>query len=583
MLRFIHINKSIRAPKLYLLGVLPLLVNTITYGQVTFVESAFTLGVGHQYGSGQSGGGISLYDFNNDGLDDISLSSQKDDSLFFYKNLGGAFQRVRFPGVENARETKQILWVDYDNDDDNDLLVCSYLGGNILYNNNGNDEFEDVTAASGLPTDLMPTMGATWGDYDNDGDLDLYLCNYQYWYGGWSNYLYQNQGDGTFLNTTLIAGVADSSGYSFCASFIDYDRDGYQDIYVANDYDSGNKLFHNEGNGIFSDKSLESGAGIAIDAMSVTIGDYNNDRWPDIYVTNLPDGNVLLVNNGNGTFSKPDSAAGAGFYENSWGANFYDFDNDMYEDLYVSGMLPFEGSKSAQMYHNNSSGEFVNWANIGFKGDTAWSFANAVGDFNNNGAGDIVVLNAFSDSTMLWKNTNTTDNHWTKIDLIGSVSNKNGIGAIIEVYAGGIAQSRYKQCGEAYLCQNSIWKHFGLGGNETVDSVIIYWPSGIVDKMYSLLVDKHYTVLEDFGITTSVATNKGNFDFSIFPNPSKRLVNFSRPIKCLQVYNSMGVKIDFLQTTNSNLNLGNVQNGVYTLVLLDEHNKIFVRSVLILK
>ena len=236
--------------------------------------------------------------------------------------MGGSFERVDL-GINDTFETKQVLWVDYDNDGDKDFFASSITGLNRLYANNGDMTFTDVSGPSSLFTKNLYSYGASFGDIDNDGDLDVFISNRDVITKDQRNYLYLNNG-GTFTDITQNAGLLMENELSFCAAFFDYDNDGYQDIYVSNDkYTKANRLYRNKGDLTFEDVSETSGAGISIDAMSTTIGDYNDDGWFDIYVTNTTGGNYHLRNNGDGTFTDVAMQLGTKFNSIAWGRPFF--------------------------------------------------------------------------------------------------------------------------------------------------------------------------------------------------------------------------------------------------------------------
>ena len=474
-----------------------------------FDDISISAGILHSFGTGPAGGGVSFCDFNGDGWDDLTLASESGDSIYFYLNQNGTFSRIR-PGLAGGtEETKHILWVDYDNDGDKDLFVTAYNAPNRLYNNDGNLVLTEVTAAVGLPLESLPSYGACWGDYDRDGWLDLYVTDRRILFqqqGLNSNRLYRNLGNGTFAETTLAAGVADSAKAPFCASFLDINGDLWPDIYIAQDKTMGNTLLKNRGNGTFEDISAPSGAGLIMNAMCVAFGDYDNDGDLDIYISNTPHGNKLLRNNGDETFTELADAVGVGFYSTGWGSNFLDYDNDGDLDLYVSGMVPGAagpGHLSSAMYENNGAGMFSISAGIGMPGDTVASFANAVGDMNQDGYPDLFVSNTAPWISQLWANSGGA-NHWIQVKLEGVMSNRDGIGAWIEVYTGGQKQVRYTHCGIGFLGQNSDTETFGLGQWTAVDSIVVRWPSGHVDRRYGPVVGERLLILENEGIHTAL-------------------------------------------------------------------------------
>jgi hypothetical protein len=473
------------------------LSSTTIYSQIFFEDQATILGLAHTSGDVNLGSGVSFFDYNGDGWDDITLCTDNGASLKFLKNVNGMYveDTIEIPNL--SYQTKQVNWVDFDNDGDKDLFVTSDANYNKLFENDGNLNFTDITTASGLPLVNMFTYGASWGDIDNDGFLDVFISNRDASYTH-TNKLFKNNGDGTFSDITIIAGV-DESRLSFCAAFFDYNNDGWQDIYVANDKDyTANLLYENNGDGTFADVSQQSQTDIMIDAMSTTIGDFDNDGWFDIYVTNAPPGNALLRNNGDGTFTDVADISGTSFNSFAWGAVFLDADLDRDLDLYVSGAFDFETPccLPSAFYENIGSDTFELNASNGFTGDLRVSYANAIGDVDNDGLPEIVVTNNLNENMFLWKNETNTQNNYLNIKLEGVLSNKDGIGSKIEIAINGDKQYRYTLCGEGYLSQNSNTEFFGLGDTNTVDYVKVNWPSGTEDIFYNVTSNQTITIVE---------------------------------------------------------------------------------------
>ncbi|MDX1702203.1 MAG: VCBS repeat-containing protein, partial [Melioribacteraceae bacterium] len=309
-----------------------------SHSQILFEDKAQELGINITGSYSSVLGGVSFFDYNNDGWDDLTFASKENIPVKFFQNNSGNFTEQMF-NISILGHSKQVLWVDYDNDGDNDLFVTKLDGPNKLYQNDGSFTFTDVTVDAGFPSINMYTYGASFGDYDNDGNLDLFLSNKDDSFLI-PNKLYRNNGNGTFTDVSITAGISTSGHLSFCSSFFDFDKDGFQDIYISNDrFANKNILYKNDGDGTFTDVSLSSGTDIAANAMSTTIDDYNNDGWLDIYVTNTSEGNYLLKNNGDGTFTNVASSTGTIFNSIGWGANFFDADNDTDMDLYVSSMI----------------------------------------------------------------------------------------------------------------------------------------------------------------------------------------------------------------------------------------------------
>lgn len=551
------------------------------YSQISYQDNAINLGIINSGGSGYFLGGVSFYDYDDDGWDDLTLASKTNEPVRFFKNIQGTFQEETF-NIYISGQSKQVLWVDYDNDGDQDLFVTKLYGVNTLYQNDGNFVFSNVTISSGLPNTAYKTFGAAFGDYDNDGFLDLFLCNKDD-DTIIPNYLYHNNGDGTFTNLSTEAGISHDSHLSFCASFFDYDKDGFQDIYISNDrIEHPNILYHNNGDGTFTDTSVVSGANIAIDAMSTTIADFNYDGWLDIYVTNTTSGNYLLKNNSDGTFSNAASISGTTLNSISWGANFFDADNDMDLDLYVSCMVdnPASGLPTSGFYERNSNNTFQIATTSGFETDEYKSFANAIGDIDNDGYTDFIVANQAPDNHSLWQNSGG-ENNWLKVKLEGTISNKNGIGSWVEVMANNAVMYRYTLCGEAFLGQNSGTEIFGLANASTIDYVKVTWLSGIVDIIFDVTPNQTLNIIE--GSTLSLTDSEPDF-FKIYPNPASETVTIQSKFEAIDVlvYDLTGRKVTSKKITQNDntIDLRSYSKGLY-FFSIEQHNKIQIKKVIV--
>ncbi len=491
-----------------------------SFGQIQFQESASTLGLGGTtYGDGLLGGGISFFDFDGDGWDDITMSSQASHPVRFFRNFQGTFQEVFFNIFDPLYQTKTVQWVDFDNDGDNDLFVTGNADSNRLYENLGNMSFDDITTSAGLITVDHRTFGSSWGDYNNDGLLDLFINSRNPDEINIANILYRNNGDGTFTDVSDSVGLLTTNYLSFCASFFDYNNDGWQDIVIANDKQPKNLLYHNNGDGTYTEMGQETQTDVIMDAMSTTIGDPNKDGWQDFYVTNTQEGNAYFENNGDGTFTDVADSNGTLFESVAWGAIFIDADNDTDLDLYVSGI--FDGTNGmlpSAFYENNGSGSFTIPSGAGFENDTAQSFANAMGDINNDGYPDMLVLNYAPDDLFLWQNNCPADYNWLKVKLQGTESNRMGIGSTIEIMVDGEKQYNYTLCGEGYLGQNSAYEFFGIADATEIEYVKVTWLSGIVDMIENPQINQSMTIIE--------GSTLGTEDFSVldrvvvYPNPS---------------------------------------------------------------
>ena len=490
--------------------------------QVTFSDVADSMGIMHPYPYIR--GGVSFCDFDNDGLEDLSINSNAGEPIYLYKNSVTHFVDVTAQtGIIDSLRSMMFLWADYDNDGDKDVFIAHDGSPNRLFRNDGRFTFTDVTAIAGISTDNMTTNVACWGDYDNDGWLDLYVTNYSEYQ---RNYLYRNNGNGTFADVTAIAGVADTLGSTsfyklpLAVVFLDYDNDGWHDIYIANDHFVGNTLFKNMGDGTFTDVSESSNADLQGFMMGLAIGDYDNNGYLDMYSTNDPWGNFFLRNNGDGTFTELADSLGIAVYKVCWGANFVDYDNDTDLDLYVS-VAEGTPNRNNAFFENLGNGVFSPLTAIGL--DHSYkSYGNAIGDFDNNGYCDIAVFNQQA-LVNLYKSSGGVNN-WIKIELEGTGSNRDGIGTWIDIYRGGEKFSRYTHCGISYLSQNSSIQTIGVGSTTVIDSIVIRWPGPDyrVDILRSVAVNQKLLVVEGQGVTTIDRDATGPPNYALdqnYPNP----------------------------------------------------------------
>ncbi|MFN0032325.1 MAG: FG-GAP-like repeat-containing protein [Flavobacteriales bacterium] len=436
--------------------------------------------------------GLSTYDYDKDGWDDITFAT-KSDSIVIYHNMNGeGFERIEIGTA--GTEGKQPLWVDYDNDGDADLLYTRRSSGTALYRNDGNMVFTNVTASLGLP--VIPgthIYGQAWADYDRDGWIDVYLCTYNTSLGI-RNYLLHNNGDGTFTEVAIAAGIDNGITPTYQAIWQDFNADHWPDIYVINDSNFGNSLFLNNQNGTFTDiTALSNTMGDNMDSMSSSICDFDNDGDWDIYVTDLPDGNSFFVNDGTNFFS--DEAVALDITTDSWcwGSTWIDYDNDTDNDLHVTTATAI--SNNDVLYTNNGDGTFTNLLFDEFALESSFTYAGAKCDFDNNGYTDMAVFASNDSASMLLQNNGGT-NHWLKFTLQGTYSNRDAVGTLIEYYLDGIAHRHYTRCGEDFLSQHSQHFILGLGDATQADSIIITWPRGLVEKWYDVAADQWLQLTE---------------------------------------------------------------------------------------
>lgn len=470
------------------------LFNSTSQAQPSFNVAWDNIGISHTTSGSNYGSGATFIDIDGNGWDDIVLGDGNGGQLQVYLNTNGNLTQTALSGIGSMGETKQFLWVDYDNDGDLDFFVTEDAGLNKLFRNDAMT-FTDVTVSAGLSQDSLPTWTAAFGDYDRDGWLDLYVTSYVYGTGlNFTNAFYRNMGDGTFQNVTMETGTADPDKSPLGVVFVDIDNDQWPDIFIGHDKMHGNVMLHNTGEGRFDDISAPANANQQICAMNAGIGDYDNDGFADIYVTNSPPGNVLLNNQGNGTFVDAAVTAGVAYYSESWGGNFVDFDHDMDEDLYVSGGGAAQ-TRFNCVYENQNNGTFLEMAGTATSNDTFRAYANAIGDINRDGFMDILVNAHYPDPSHVWINSDSTGS-WLKVKLEGTVSNRDGVGARVMVYAGGQGRMRYTTCGQAFMAQNAGYCHFGLAAYTMADSITVSWPSGHIDRLYSVPVNQELTIVE---------------------------------------------------------------------------------------
>lgn len=434
------------------------------------------------FAEGQYGNGISLYDWNFDGYDDIVLC-RENEPVKFYRNTAGTFQEVNFNGVEIQGRVNSVSWVDYNNDDNPDLAFNIGGGAFTLFRNEGDFQFTNVSSQCGVSQIIAEGYGQSWGDFDNDGYLDLYLSNYQTAEITplRTNYLYRNNGDGTFTNVTDLAGVGNGYKMTFLSVWLDYDKDGFSDLFVLNDrFSFYNYLYHNNGDGTFTDVSEESGLSQNFEPMSGTVGDYNNDNWLDIFVSNGNEGNKLYTGSESGFFEEVAAEQGVKLFLMCWSAVWIDANGDMNQDLTIATSDTWINDSDVFYFENSGGSFFLNQSgDLLEQGGLTYAMGKA--DFNNDFKSDLLSYGASPRGVAIWE-TNGPSHDAIKLALKGTISNKDGIGAFIEVYSNDIRQTHYTLNGEQYLSQNSQWHIFSTQSNSFADSVIVRWPSGIVDK-----------------------------------------------------------------------------------------------------
>jgi len=504
------------------------------------------INVRHSFGSRQmgslledTGAGYVWLDYNNSGLESLYVLNGRplDDSMHpfplkvkpnplphnhLYRNNGnGTFTDVtESSGLDPDIYGMAVTAADYDNDGFVDLLVTGY-GKTILYHNDGNGHFTDVTAKAGIKVDGW-AISSTWLDYDKDGCVDLFVGRYVKFdptyrafyaptnypgpldYEGETNRLYHNNCDGTFTDVTDKSGIGAYVGRTMGVTAADFDNDGWDDIYVSNDRTE-NFLFHNKHDGTFeeigSDTNTAYGQnGESTSSMGPVFADLEGTGWLDLWVT---DGryNRLLHNTGKMSFEDlgvENGVSQANAQYASWGTGIYDFDNDGQLDILIfHGGLVHLIPQEHTLFRGLGNGKFADVSRDAGPALSVRTTARGAcfADYENNGKVDAFVVNLGSKGTLL-HNASTNTGHWIAIKLKGTKSNRDGIGARIEVIAGGKRQTAERVAGSGYLSQNDERLHFGLGAAKTVDKLIVHWPSGREQALENLTVDRVLTVEE---------------------------------------------------------------------------------------
>jgi len=503
------------------------------------------------------GSGLAFFDFDQDGWLDIYVTNgirfgerytpgKAPTSHLYKNNHDGTFTDVTAKaGLGRTGWQTGVTVGDYDNDGWDDLF-CGFWGRNVLFRNNGNGTFSDVTREAGLLGEKVRwASGCTWLDYDRDGSLDLFVANYAeldlekipapgqnpacIWKGipvlcgplglpGGLNLLYHNNGDGSFSDVSEKAGIlSPGPAYSITAASYDFDNDGWADIYVAVD-SLPSQLLINKHDGTFEEVGMIAGCAYSEDGseqagMGVGVADFNSDGWFDIFKTNFEhDTCNLYQSNKDGSFTDIAVLAGLGIntqYVN-WGAGFVDYDNDGWKDIFhVTGHVYPEADKlgiaplkTPRVLYKNLQGTRFRDVSKASGPAITQRFASrgcAFGDYDNDGDVDVVVLN-MNDRLSLLRNDGGNSNNWIRIKLLGTASNRTAIGARVRVVADNHVQMDEVHGGESVMSQSDLRLHFGLGRAEKVD-VEVKWPvTGKVEHFRDLAVNRTLTIREGAGI-----------------------------------------------------------------------------------
>lgn len=499
------------------------------------------------------GSGVAVFDFDNDGRLDIFLTNgaplsdpmvvgavpRKSGAEYwnrlYHQKADGTFEdATEKSGLAGNYYSTGVAVGDYDNDGFEDLFVAGY-GHNTLYHNNGDGTFTDVTESAGVAGSGWSTSAA-WLDYDNDGRLDLVVARYMEWdfqdiycgehKEGFRSYchpdlfkaaaplLYHNEGHGKFKEVSAQVRL-NKPGKGLGVAVADYDRDGWMDILIANDAVP-QSLFHNKGDGTFEEIGMVSGlaldgGGATFSGMGVDFGDYNNDGWPDVVITDLANQKyALFLNGGDGSFNYSGTATGfsaATLLHSGWGVKFIDYDNAGWKDMIVAQGHVMDNIETSQphlhyresplLLRNLTGQKFMDVSKgAGQPFREKWVGRGlATGDLNNDGKIDVVVAENNGPAWILLNET-SAKNHWITLDLEGVKSNRDAIGARVNITTQSGAQFATVTTGGSYQSSSDRRVHFGLGADTVVQQIEIHWPSGIVQTLTNVAVDKKLKIRE---------------------------------------------------------------------------------------
>ncbi len=538
---------------------------TLDPSSVTFTDATVQAGIRFVHNSGREGrkflpetvgSGVAWLDADGDGWEDLLLVNSKDwtprgrKSLpaLWRNNHNGTFTNITAgSGLDVEMYGLGVAIGDYDNDGRDDVYITA-LEGDHLFHNEGHGKFRDVTRTAGIANASFGTSAA-WFDYDRDGKLDLFVANYVQWsakgdlwcsldgatksyctpesYKGTSSKLYHNLGNGRFEDVSQKAGIADPTSKSLGVAVIDYNSDGWPDLFVSNDTQP-NKLYRNNRNGTFSEEGVAAGVafgedGVARGAMGVDSIDYDRSGRPALLIGNFSNQMLGLYHNeGNGLFvdEAPSSAVGrASLLTLTFGDFFFDYDLDGNPDIYAANGHIEEEIGRVQpkvqykepplLFRNLGKGQFENvTARMGaaFNRPVVARGA-AYADYDHDGDLDIAVTTN-NGPAYLFRNDGGNRNHWISIRLVGRKSNRDGIGAVVRVASKSGPQWNTVHSGSSYCSQSDLALTFGLGGDPAVQSIEIEWPSGAKQKLGGVPANQFLTIDENAGIVTRSGPGK---------------------------------------------------------------------------
>jgi len=546
----------------------------ICFSNVLFTDVTNISGINF---SGQSEG-VCVFDYNNDGLDDIFFTTRGGSRFYLYKNEGEmTFTDVTFSSnLGVVVEGRTPVAGDYDNDGDLDLFIGNANGQSLLFQNDGSGQFQDVTSISGISV-TNQVRGCSWVDYDRDGFLDLYVGLLHV-----SNKMYRNNGDGTFINIAPTIGVEgpSSAGVIMGLGYIDYDRDGDQDLFITQDNNLGNILYKNEGE-YFIDVSNYTDVNLNVMGMGVAFGDINRDGYFDFYTTNLYE-NSLLLNSELNIFTDISESSGTEDIPGSmgWGTFFFDANNDGWVDIYNNNETGFGGIPNS-LFINNSDSTFTM---LGEESGVVLNnngYGSGFGDFDQDGDLDLILVGHSSQAGSINLLRNDSDfQNWVIFNLTQENENIFSIGATVELFYSNGSQINFISAGNGYCSQNTYEVHFGLGDETQVDSIQVCWPDGLIESFFDFTINSRHSIIKGSGNSLAVPSSSYHIEWNysvsdIYPNPFNnysllKIDSFKDTGGNISIFDVRGrlveqtkIKLTAGQTNLFNLNLQNEPSGVY--------------------
>jgi hypothetical protein len=548
-----------------LIGVL---ISNISFSQVTFTDVGVTMGVADA-GAAQ---GVTFVDVNNDGYPDIFLANNNTPSKLWINSGGTAFtESSALWGVSLNVPTRGISCGDFDNDGNIDVMIGNWQQNIMLFKNTGT-AFVNFTTNAGVS--YMSYGGSiNWFDFNNDGKLDVLFAN-----NGMPpryNYFFRNDNLTSFTEAAILVGFNDSSSTLTLASG-DYDNDGDLDMFLGTQSNPNSLLtgilYKNNGNGTFTDVTQLSGVTTNYYTWGAEWGDFNNDGHLDLFLADYTGLNQLYKNNGDGTFTDVGMAMGVNDPGQSYSCSWLDYDNDGDLDIYVA-----RGLNNADRMYRNDGTVFTDVASTIGLVDVQHSSCVSAGDFNNDGWVDLYVNNNGS-ANRLFKNNGGNSNKWVQFKLQGVNSNRSAIGSRVTVKTGSLSQIREVEGGSGGKGQNSLTLEFGLGSASVIDSVIVRWTNGLVQGFANVAPNTIYTVIEGQPLNIKNISNEIPEKFALeqnYPNPFNPVTSIKFKVESerfvkLNVFDINGRELDMLVNGylkagiyQVNYDAGKLPSGVY--------------------